>query len=73
MKRNISRLMEFEKKILQQSDQIPFEKKIEIFEGLWNEGVSLGILPLKNILEGLENDIKLAKVLNSCSRNSSQK
>jgi hypothetical protein len=73
MKKNIKKLKEFEKEILLQQDDIPFDEKIKIFEGLWNEGVSLGVLPLKNPFEGIETDIKLAKILNSCSSNSSQK
>jgi len=39
---------------------------------MWNEGVMLGVLPPKNPLEGIEVDIKVAKVLNSCLKKSSQ-
>ena len=73
MIKNIQRLREFEDKILSENRKVSFDKNLQIFEGLWNEGISLGVLPLKNALEGIETDIKLAKILNSCSGNSSQK
>jgi hypothetical protein len=37
---------------------------------MWHEAVSLGVLPSKNPLEGIETNIKLAKVLNSCLKSS---
>jgi hypothetical protein len=40
-------------------------KSLRIFEALWNEGVSLSVLPLKDPLEGMETDIKIARILNS--------
>ena len=69
MIKNIRRIREFENKIIVEKEEISFEKKMKIFEALWSEGVSLGVLPPKNILEGIETDIKLAKILNSCSSN----
>jgi len=48
--------------------KMSYLKSLKIFESLWDEAVSLGILPLKNPLEGIEVDIKIAKILNSCSR-----
>ncbi|MFZ3072791.1 MAG: hypothetical protein WA162_06085 [Thermodesulfobacteriota bacterium] len=52
---------------------MPYHKAMGIFEGLWNEAVALGVLPSKDPLEGIEVDIKVAKILNSCSKNSSQR
>ncbi len=40
-------------------------KSLRIFEALWNEGVSLGVLPLKDPLEDIETDIRIARILNS--------
>ncbi len=42
---------------------------LEIFEAMWNYAKSLGVLPLKDELEGIEKNIILARILNSCSRN----
>ena len=34
------------------------------FEGMWLEGMALGVLPLKDPLEGIEVDIRIAEMLN---------
>jgi hypothetical protein len=36
---------------------------------MWNEGIALGILPLSDPMEGIEVDIRLARILN-CLKNS---
>ena len=33
----------------------------------WREGVLLGVLPPADPLEGIEIDIRVARILNSCS------
>lgn len=35
-----------------------------IFEALYREANALGMFPLRNPLEGIENDIRLARILN---------
>lgn len=45
-------------------------KGLTIFEALWAEAVALGVLPLRDPLAGLETDIALAGILNSCSKKS---
>ncbi len=52
---------------------LPYDHAMKIFVSLWNEGISLGVLPPKDHLEGIATDIRLAKVLNSCSKKSSQR
>lgn len=39
-------------------------RNLRIFEALYEEAKALGHFPLKDPLEGLEMDIRLAKVLN---------
>lgn len=56
-------LEEFEKQLLL-TEPIDFEKNLEIYEALWQEAVDLGIFPLKDPLDGVEDDIHLAKMLN---------
>jgi hypothetical protein len=53
-------------------ESLSFQEASRIFESLWNEGVSLGVLPLKDPFEGLEVDFRIARILNSCSKSSSQ-
>jgi len=43
-------------------------RNFKILEALYQEAVSLGIIPLKNLLDGVEVDIKIAKVINSVSK-----
>lgn len=37
---------------------------LAVFEALWEEARSLGVLPLADPLEGIEVDIRLAEALN---------
>jgi len=46
-------------------EKTDYLKSLRIFESLWNEGVNLGVLPLKDPLEGIDTDIKIACILNS--------
>lgn len=48
------------------NQKLSYEKALKMFESMWEECISLGVLPAKNPLEGLETDIKVARILNSC-------
>ncbi len=63
----------FEDSFLRDEGKLPYNQSLKIFESLWNEGVKLGVLPPKDPLEGIDVDIKIAKVLNSCLKKSCQK
>ena len=41
-----------------------YEANLEIFEALYREACSLGVLPLKDPLDGIESDIRLARIMN---------
>jgi hypothetical protein len=45
--------------------KVDIEKNFCLVEALHHEAVTLGVLPPKNPLEGIEVDLKIAKVLNS--------
>jgi len=47
-----------------EKDKSSFIKKMRIYEELWKEGKEMGIFPLTDPLEGIEEDIKLAELLN---------
>jgi len=51
-------------------DKIPFRKALKLFESMWKEAKSLKVFPLKNPLEGIKTDIRIAKILNSCLKKS---
>ena len=40
---------------------------------MWKQAVTMGVLPPKAPLEGIETDIKIAGVLNSCLKSFSEK
>lgn len=71
MIRNPGVLKKFEDSFIRDEGKLPFDKSIKIFTSMWNEGVKLGILPPKDPLEGIEVDIRITKVLNSCLKKSS--
>ena len=50
-------------------EQIKLEKtdyfqSLKLFEEMWKEGLLLGVLPLKDPLEGIEVDMRIAGILN---------
>ena len=53
---------------LLRNENLGLAKKFKIVEALYEEAVALGVFPLKDSLEGLEVDIRIAKVINSVSR-----
>jgi hypothetical protein len=59
----------FEEDFKKMEPQRTFRESLRLFEAMWKEGVTLGILPLSDPLDGIEGDIEFARVLN-CSKNS---
>lgn len=53
--------------------RLSYKQSLQIFEAMWDEAVKLGVLPFRDSSEGIDVDIKIAKTLNSCLKNSSQK
>jgi hypothetical protein len=46
-------------------EKVDLMKNFHIVEALYKEAVTLGVIPLKNPLEGIEVDLKIAQVVNS--------
>jgi len=63
MIQNIHLIEELNKVLIRASTPDYFQN-LAIFEGLYREAIALGALPLKDPLEGIENDIRLARLLN---------
>lgn len=72
MIKDLQTLREMEDAILKKQGTPLFSHSIKVYESLWLEGVSLGILPLRDPMEGIEVDIKIARILNSCLKKSLQ-
>ncbi|MBW2030662.1 MAG: hypothetical protein JRH06_10100 [Deltaproteobacteria bacterium] len=63
---------QFERRYVRE-DRPSFEQKIRILEGLHELVVVLKAWPPKDLLEGLEADIHMARVINSYGRITSEK
>ena len=57
-------LVKFETDLLRK-DKINHGKNIRTVDSLYKQAVALGAFPLRNPLEGIEVDLKIAKVVNS--------
>lgn len=69
MVRDVHTLRRFEDDLIRREPQRSFREALQLYEAMWKEGVTLGILPLSDPLDGIEADIELARVLN-CLKNS---
>jgi len=66
MIKNPSILQKFEDEFTQR-EKTDFLKNIRLVDAMYREAVSLGIFPLKDALDGVETDIRIAEVINSVS------
>jgi hypothetical protein len=66
MVRNKKKLNKFYQALLRK-ENMSYRQALRIYEALHKEAVSLGIINSKNILDGLETDIKVAKTINTPS------
>ena len=73
MIKNPERLEKFQNSLYKNEGPFPFTHSLKIFTSMWNQGLKLGVLPPKEPLEGIETDIRIAGVLNSCLKSSCQK
>lgn len=67
MIRNTARLTEFNRRLAEQ-EKFTYSEALRLYEGLYNEAVSLGAINSENILEGLEVDLRIARALNGLKR-----
>ena len=64
---NPKKLQEFERKLLKK-EKIDIMENFRIVEALYREAIALRAIPLKDPLDGLEIDIKIARIVNSVSK-----
>jgi len=57
-------LIEFEINLLRK-EKNDYGRNLRIVDALYREAVALGALPLRNPLDGIEVDLRIAKVINS--------
>lgn len=70
MIKNPEILKKFEDDYLKNRGNLSYNQSIRLFDSMWAEAVALGVLPPREPLEGIEVDIKIAKVLNLCLKKS---
>ena len=63
MIKDVRFLAEFEDNEIRK-EQSDYGCALRLFEAMWKEAMLLGVLPLKDPLEGIEVDIKIARILN---------
>jgi len=63
MIKNRKTLLTFEDKLIRESKP-DILKNFRIVDAMYDEAVALGIFPLKDPLDGLKIDIRIAKVVN---------
>jgi hypothetical protein len=49
---------------LARNEPADFVRNQRIFSALYQEACSIGVLPMENPMDGIENDIRLARILN---------
>lgn len=55
----------------ERTHRLSHRQALAILDGLWAEGRALGVLPPKDPMTGIDVDIRIARILNSCSKKSS--
>jgi len=63
MIRSKDRLNKFYRKLVEE-ENISYKQALSIYEAMHKEAVSLGIINSKNILYGLEIDLRIARAIN---------
>jgi hypothetical protein len=64
MIRNPSKVRSYEHE-LARGEPADYRRNLRIFEALYSEARSLGVIPLNNALDGIDADIRLPGVLNA--------
>jgi len=67
MVRNSLKLEKFYQSLIKK-EKIPHKKALSIYEALLKEAVLLGVIDSKNILDGLEVDLRVSKIINGLAK-----
>jgi len=64
MLRRTKLLDDFEREQLRQP--LTLEQKLRLYDGMLDEARALGVFPLKDPLDGIDEDIRRARILRAC-------
>ena len=59
-------LRKFERNFISGQGRLPYAQSRKLFAAMWKEGVTLGVFPPVDPLAGVEVDIRMARILNTC-------
>lgn len=60
----------FEDDLMRGRERLSYEQARKLFTAMWLESLTLGVLPAADPLAGIDVDIRVARILNSCSTKS---
>jgi len=66
MIKNAYILRKFEDDLIRSETKRSAEQSLQLVTAMWKEGVVLGVLPPSDPWEGIDVDIRIARILNSC-------
>lgn len=66
MIKNSEILRKFESNFISDQGRLPYGQARKLFTAMWKEGVMLGVLPSADPQAGIEVDIRIARILNTC-------
>ena len=70
MIKNRALFKKFEDDFIRDDGKLSFDSAIKLFTYMLNEALSFGVFATKKPLEGIEEDIRVAKTLYSCLKKS---
>ena len=59
-------LRKFERNFISDRGCLSYSQSRKLFTAMWKEGVTLGVFPSVDPLAGVEVDIRMARILNTC-------
>lgn len=72
MIKNANLLKKLEDDFIRKEGCLPYSKSLRIFESMLGEAINLKIWPPEDPMEGIDVDIRIAEILNSCLKKPSQ-
>ncbi|MDP2863514.1 MAG: hypothetical protein Q8N95_12040 [Desulfobacterales bacterium] len=59
-------MRKFEDDLIRSETMRSAEQSLQLLTAMWNEGIALGVLPPSDPREGIDVDVRIAGILNSC-------
>jgi hypothetical protein len=59
-------LRKFESNLISNQGCVSYDQSRKLFAAMWKEGMLLGVFPSADPQAGLEVDIRIARILNTC-------